>query len=323
MEQTQFFNENADLFTGEQGKKLYEAFKAGNYNIIQQELENNDVLTEIVDKRRQELQILLDIEEARQGDSRNEANIAYLKEQLALLNDTNQVYRANLKLRLEQEQSQLDIYKEYLEKQQEALEDSLNKRKDAYSKYFETVNQAAEDEDYEEKATLLISNLSKLAASDSADSKTQAAELEQQLKDLEKERLQELRERAQEAVLNNIETQLDEISEKFDKLLENNQALLELMRDQITQNAKSFVSDLLQSGTKNMTALEMEDYLNTFKTSFASILPAGALDNVSIQESNNETLILNVAGKEIEIGDSTQQDLYSAIMKAMKQLGIK
>jgi hypothetical protein len=44
-------------------------------------------------------------------------------------------------LLLDQEQAQLDIYRDYLEKQQEQLEESLDKRRDAYEKYFEAINQ--------------------------------------------------------------------------------------------------------------------------------------------------------------------------------------
>jgi len=322
-EKTTFMNDNADLFSGEDGKRLYEAFKTQNYDLIQQALENNQVLKDTIEKRKQELQLLLDIEEARDDESRNEGQIAYLKEQIKLLNETKDIYRASLKLRLEQEQAQLDVYKEFLSKQQQALEDSLNKRKEAYSKYFETINQEAEDEEYEEKANLLISNLSKLASSDDAASKMQAAELEAQLKELEQERLRELRERAQEAVINDIDDQLEQISQKFDELLNNSQLLLQAMTAQITGDPTGFVSQVLASGMQNMTALGAENYLEEFKTTFGSILPSGALDDISITESTTgDTLILNIAGTEIEIGDSTQQELYTAIMRAMRQLGI-
>lgn len=323
-EKTTFMNDNADLFSGEDGARLYEAFQTQNYNLIQQALEHNKVLQDTIEKRKEELQLLLDIEEARDDDSRNEGQIAYLKEQIRLLNETKDIYRASLKLRLEQEQAQLDIYKEFLNKQQSALEESLNKRKDAYSKYFETINQEAEDEEYEEKANLLITNLAKLAGSDDAATKLQAAELEAELKQLEADRLRELRERAQEAVINNIDDQLTDIADKFDKLLENNQLLLQAMTAQITGDPTGFVSSILSSGMQNLTALGAENFLQEFRTTFGSILPSSALDNINITESSSgDTLILNIAGKEIEIGDSTQQELYLAIMKAMRQLGIK
>ena len=323
-EKTTFMNDNADLFSGEDGARLYEAFQTQNYNLIQQALEHNKVLQDTIEKRKEELELLLDIEEARDDDSRNEGQIAYLKEQIRLLNETKDIYRASLKLRLEQEQAQLDIYKEFLNKQQSALEESLNKRKNAYSKYFETINQEAEDEEYEEKANLLITNLAKLAGSDDAATKLQAAELEAELKQLEADRLRELRERAQEAVLNNIDDQLTDIADKFDKLLENNQLLLQAMTAQITGDPTGFVSSTLSSGIQNLTALGAENFLQEFRTTFGSILPSSALDNINITESSSgDTLILNVAGKEIEIGDSTQQELYLAIMKAMRQLGIK
>ena len=43
----------------------------------------------------------------------------------------------------------LDEYKSYPEDQRDALKKSLDKRKEAYSDYFESINQQADDEDFD------------------------------------------------------------------------------------------------------------------------------------------------------------------------------
>ena len=138
-ERTEFMQENDAMFRGESGAALARAFETGNYNLIQEALGNNEGLRESIRLQLQELEIALQIAEARKAaGEENEFEIKYLKEQIALLEDyqnaESEIYRADLKLRLDQEKAQLDLYKDYLQKQKEALEDSLDKRKEAYHK---------------------------------------------------------------------------------------------------------------------------------------------------------------------------------------------
>ena len=241
-EKMEFIADNAELFSGEGGAEMLAAFQSGDYDIIEAALAK-----QMADRQAQQLAEVrrtLAVEEARVGDDRNEAYIASLKEYEQYLLDGNNLYKASLELRLEQEKAQLDKYKEYLEQQQEALTESLEKRKEAYEKYFEDINETKEDEDYEKEAELLISNITKLSSSTNADAMNKTAELTKQLEDLEKERLQELRERAQEAIIENIDTTIEEINEKFDKLLESNHALLLAMQGEL-DNPLDFITDLI------------------------------------------------------------------------------
>lgn len=321
-EKTQFLNENADLFKGASGKDLYRAFETGNYDVIEQALKENEYLQKQLELRKQELQVQLDIERAREGTEEYDiATVRYLEEQLALLEDMENIFKADLKLRVEQENAQLDIYKTYLQKQQDALTESLEKRKDAYQKYFDAINQEAEDEDYEEQANTLITNLSKLSSSTNADAMKQSKELEKQLEELEKERLDTLRERAQEAIMQNLEDEVSQINEKFDKLLENNQAVLQMIRQDLT-NPDQFVADMLGSNINNMTALGAEQWIEeTLKTAFGSKIDSDILDNITVRENGNN-LTLNIAGQPIDLGEASQRDLADTILKALRQLGI-
>lgn len=325
-EKTQFIQDNYTLFQGEQGAELYKAFEEGNYKAIQSALATNNALREQIALQLQNLKTRLEIAEAQ--EEINDAEVSYLKEQIAIYEDymdeESSIYQADLKLRLEKEQAQLDLYKEYLEKQRDALTDSLDKRKEAYEKYFDAIDREEADEEYDAKADLLTANLSKLSSSTNASALQQTKELQQKFEDLEKERLQELRERAREAVLDDLDSEVSQINEKFDKLLENEAALLSAMQGEISTDPNGFANKMISSGIENMTATQKEDFVkNSFNSAFASELPSDALDNVNKVTQQGENLYLNINGQEIQIGESVQQDLYLTVMNALRQLGLK
>lgn len=319
-EKMEFIADNSELFSGEGGAALLEAFESGNYNAIEEALG-----AQMAEKQEQQLQQIrrtLAIEEARVGEDRNEAYIAALKQYEQHLMDTNNLYKASLDLRLEQEEAQIEKYKEYLEEQQEALTESLEKRKEAYEKYFEAINQEQDDEDYEEEATRLIDNITKLSSSTNADAMQQTAELQQELENLEEERLQELRERAQEAVIENIDTTIEEINDKFDKLLDSNQALLLAMQGEL-DNPLEFMTDMIVSQAgKGTTALELEQYLQDLQGTYGNIIGNDVFENMSVREENGQ-LILNIRGEEITLTQGDEQSIFTAVMDALRAVGLK
>lgn len=268
-ERMEFINDNADLFEGDGGTKLLKAFESGNYTQIE------DMLKIQMEKRRKEelekVNELLEVEKLKK-DKQNTALIAELEAQKAYLEDVNNLYKADLELRLNQQQQQLDTYRDMLEKEKEALTESLEKRKEAYEKYFDDISKEEEDIEYEEERDKLVTNIAKLASSGDADSKKQTMELEQQLKELEEERLQTLKERAREAILENMDNEVAEINDKFDKLLENNQALLAAMNGDL-EDPNEFLSKLISNKLDDgLTQLEFEDYFKTLENTYGNTL---------------------------------------------------
>lgn len=319
-DKAEFIQDNAQLFSD---GNLLQAFESGNYEDIEKALSKNEAFQKQLEQRRKEIAQELLIEEARTGEARNEAYIAQLKAYQEYLNDTENLFKASLEVRLEQEQAQLDEYRSYLEDQQEALEDSLNKRKEAYEKYFDKINQEKEKEDYDNQAELLISNISKLGSTTNASAQKQTKELEQQFKELEKERLKELRERAQEAVMENMDDTLEEISDKFDKLLESNQALLAVMKGDLN-NPRDFISNLIKNKiVSGSTALEVQDYIGSLQSTYSSVLGNNVeWDAIQVREENNQ-LFLNVNGRDVPLDTNNEQTLYQAIMKALREVGLR
>ena len=317
-EKTSFISDNSDLFKGDDGKKLLEAFENGNYEAIEDSLG-----VAMNERRERELDAVtrtLNAEKAKK--ERNEAYIAILEEYEDYLKNTDELYQASLELRLEQEKNQLDEYKELLEKEKDALVESLEKRKEAYQEYFDSLKEEESEQEYEDQVELLTKNISKLAASSNmADQKTMK-EMETELANLQKERLQELREKAQEAILENMDDQVEQINDKFDKLLENNQAMLAQMRGEL-DNPVDFISQLITNKVSSgATGLELSDYLGSLQSIYGSQFQNGDLDNINIREENNQ-IILNVNGSEVILDTTNETNLYNAITKALTEIGLR
>ena len=321
-ERMEFINDNADLFTDDpqtevdEGAELLKAFQTGNYQQLEKSLK-----TQMEKRREEELESineLLAVEKLKKNN-KNTALIAELEAQKAYLEDTDNLYKASLEILLEQQQKQLDEYRDMLEKEKEALTESLEKRKEAYEKYFDEISKEEEDAEYEEERDKLVTNIAKLASSGDADSKKQTMELEQQLKELEAERLQALKERAREAILENMDNEVAEINDKFDKLLENNQALLAAMNGDL-QDPNEFLSKLISNKLDDgLTQLEFEDYFKTLESIYGNTLSDVNWDEIKEEIINQ--LFLNVNGQDITLNEMDEKAVYDAVKKALRGIG--
>ena len=321
-DRAQFINENAGRFQGEEGKKLIQAFHTGDYDTIEKALSSNSNLEELRKQRLQEVNTALAVEKARKKD-RNEALIEELELEKKHLEDVNSLYAVSLKTRLEQEKNQLSEYKAYLQDEENAIKDSLTKRKEAYNKYFAAINQAASDEEYEKTANIYRANLTKLGSSTDASAISQRADLEDKLQSLENQHLEDLRKRSQEAIISNIDTEISKIGEKFDDLLNNNKQRLELRQNSMNTDNGDFFSKLISNELyKGATADEAQQYLRTLQSTFSNRLGNVDLSDIKISQEG-QALVLNVNGQTYNLDTSSQQSLYQTIMSALRQLGVK
>ena len=319
-DRAQFLSDNAEIFSGPEGDKILKAFESGDFERIQQAMQQNTRLQEELRKNLQDIETRIAIEEAKIGDERNEAQIKYLKQLKARLEDGSAMFQASLEVRFDQEKQQLEIYKDYLEKQRDALKESLEDRKEAYQDYFDTINKEEEAEDYEKEAQTYISNLSKISSSSDAASKSQAKELQQKLQDLEEERLKTLRQEAQEQVVSNIDEQVSSIDDKFDDLLDTDSKILAALNGDTNAGGQDFLTSMLATNLIGKTALEAEDYIkNSFASAFGSKLD---VDQVSVSQTSGGDLILNVAGQTINLSQNDSNTLAREIYDALARLGI-
>ncbi len=318
-----FIQENADLFAGAEGEAMLKAFETGDYNLIQQALKSNNYLKQQREKLIQKAETDLALELAKNAEDQNKSYISALRKYIKELNDVGSFYQADLETRLNKENEQLEEFKKMLEAQQEAVQDSLNKRKEAYEKYYEAINEQEEDTDYEKESTQLQTNLAKLASSSDASAISMRKELEQSLKDLEEERLKTLRERAQEAVLNSMDDELSTISAKFDDVLNNQQALLTMFNKQL-ESPSTFLSNLITSQAVDgkMTQLQLDSWLNTFKTTYSGVIDSNILDALTARTDNNGNLTINIGGDEVvNVSQSDAKALADALKAAIIQYG--
>lgn len=321
-DRSEFISSNSKYF--QDNPELLTAIETGDYNKIEAALRNSDTLKAQIQQQIAQIERELEVEMARTGADRDEAYIQYLQEKKAELEDAEDLYKADLDIRLEQEEKYLDKYKEYLQEQQDALTDALNERKDAYQDYFDAVNQQADDDDFEEQENTLISNIAKLATSTSAAAVNTSADLEQQLEDLNEERLDTLRERAQEQVIENIETTIDEINDKFDELLNSQSAMLAAMTGEL-EDPTEFLSNLIVSkvSAEGLTELGFQDFVQTLGETYGSISGIKDLtDNISMhQEGDN--FVINIGGQEITVPTSNQQSIAQAVYDALNAVGLR
>lgn len=319
-----FIQENADLFAGAEGEAMLKAFETGDYNLIQQALKSNTYLQKQRESLLQKAEMDLTLELAKSAEEQNKSYIAILKQYITELNNIETFYQADLETRLNKENSQLEEFKNMLEAQQEAVEDSLNKRREAYEKYYEAIDQQEEDSDYEEEALKLQTNLTKISSSTDASALSMRKQLEQSLKNLEEERLKTLRERAQEAVLNSMDDELSQISDKFDDVLNNQQALLTLFNKEL-ENPSAFLTNLISSigGNGKMTQLQLDNWLKGFKTTYSGLIDSSILDSITARtDGSSGNLTINIGGEEvINVAQKDARALADALKEAIKQYG--
>lgn len=220
-EWTDYIAEHQDIFNQE---GFYEAFISGG-NITDLIKNSNSYF----EKTR--LNLIKRIEQAIEA-ANNEAEKEVFRLQKAALEKSDSLYSPSLQMQLEREQAAVDKYKEYLQQQADDLKDSLNERKNAYQKYFDAINQAYEDQDYEEQQQLLIENLGKIGAGTDATSMAKIASLESTLKENEKERRETLRQRAQDTLLNSLDDQVSNIEKTLQQQLNNEKDLLNTIKSE-------------------------------------------------------------------------------------------
>jgi chromosome segregation ATPase len=255
-EQMEYITSNPDLFGGDDGARFLEAVQKNDIKAIQQFLSNNKKLKEETQQELAQIEIDLNLERLKTEDKQNKAHIKWLEERKKQLEDTTNFFRADFQMLLDQEKAQLDIYKDFLEKQQEALTESLEKRKSAYEDYFDAIGEQEQDAEYTDKAETLMSNISKLITSTDMASQKQVKELQQQLDDLEKERQQTLRERARDALMESIEKQVEDISNKLGDLLEDSNFLLKTLQGEISSNPQIWTELMASAREDGMTDLQ-------------------------------------------------------------------
>lgn len=165
----------------------------------------------------------------------------------------------------------LEAYKSKLEGEQEALQNSLDKRRDMYEKYFDALDEQESDETFEEEQARLQRAIASLSTATDATSLTKLKEYQEQLKDLEDTQLQTERDRRRDAVSETLDNQSEAIDQYYEDRLENEQALW----TEISSMSETEIANIMTTYNeeyKNATDLNKQYMLLSYKELHANIM---------------------------------------------------
>lgn len=317
-DQQRFIDENIKFFTNAEARR-----KFFNGEDITEELRKYqaDIQTEsraMYEEQRQAA--LLELAKARQsGDKELEAESeAYLRIIEERLNAVDRMFDLSLDDIVKKQQDQISKLKEMYQAEEEALTDSLQKRRDAYQKYFDALGKAESLADYNQNRTNLVESMAKLAAGTDANSRNKVADLRRQLADLDKQEAQREKEEARQALLENIDTEITRIQESFDKLLKSD---VELLKSMDKNTYFQYLAYLAQSGKtqeeQDLIIKQMGDLLNGVwgtkglnefgSRGITAETTAPSVAETQIDTSSNTFTIVNTSGFEERVTLSSQQ----------------
>lgn len=152
--------------------------------------------------------------------SQSEALKKYAKEQKELADEQYELYK-------EIAQQQIDAEKRVTE----ACIEELEKRKEAYEKYFEELDSLEAEEERAQNRDSLINQIAALTGALDGSGKSKIKELKQQLADLEKEELQAQKERQRDALLTSMDDQIEELNQYTEDLDKKLPILIKALQD--------------------------------------------------------------------------------------------
>lgn len=225
----------------------------------------------------------------------------------------NEATLALLEREIEVQNTLLDKYKARLEEERDALQESLDKRKELYEKYFDSLEEQETDETFEEKQYRLLNAISALSTSTDATSLQKLKEYQEELNDLQKEQLSTERERRKDATLNNIDNQSEALNQYYEERLENEQNLWEEITSMAEENVKKIMTDY-NSEFKNATELNQAYLLSSYKqlhTDLVNMLGDTSAYIESKKDLDNYTKWLREYTVDRSVGEYDPKKYYS------------
>lgn len=263
----------------------------------------------------------------------DEAN--WLLENLEIVNETNASLEKTVDLKEEANQAMIDdaleaqdyfieMYKSKLEKENEALQESLDKRAEAYEKYFDSLEDKEESADYETERQKLINRIASLSTATDSASLTKLKEAQQELADLNKDRATSQRELRREAVAERFEEQKEAAEKKLEETLADGNKLLEELINGLKSGDLSLWSLGADSGTfEGMTTLGMMSWfkeaggmMSTFNSfDFASMLGSALSPSITgvegITNNSSSASIVNNINLADKLNDPVQKEAFN------------
>lgn len=233
--------------TEEQLRNYMNMRKARNYDAKQVEFVNKlsadglEILNNVVEK----------VEEI--GDTYEE-NIKSIQEKTNSWYETQVDYQDQI----------VEALKSKLKEEQDAVQNSLDKRREMYDKYFESLQEEEDDASFEDEQARLQKAIVSLSGATDATSLSKLKEYQQELNDLEKEQRQTERDRRKDALDTYLDNQEEKMNQYYEDRLNNEE---ELWRT-ISSMTESGIADLMKTYSedyKNATELNKMYMLQSYK----------------------------------------------------------
>ena len=191
----------------------------------------------------------------------------YHKLRVQMIDETKSFYETQISYQDEV----IEHYKAKLQMELDAIQESIDKRRGVYKKYFAWLNEEDAEESFEERQSQLQQAIARLSTATDASSLQQLKEYQQELADLEKEHRQEVRDRQLENINTNLDNESEAVDQYYNDLMENS---AQLWKD-ITEMGQKGILDLMT--TYNMeyekaTDLNKEYMLLSFKELHANVM---------------------------------------------------
>lgn len=159
--------------------------------------------------------------------------------------------------KIEAQNKAVEIMKAKLEQEYEDTKTSLEKRRDLYTKYFDSLDAEEDEADYEADRQTLLNKIASLSTATDSESLAKLKEAQEALAELDDEQLQSERDMRREAVEESFDTQEQQLEDAYNSAMENVQGLWE---EFISMQAEDQKALFLQYGEefKNVTDAALE-----------------------------------------------------------------
>ena len=191
-----------------------------------------------------------------------------LKEVEDQLEDT---FNSRYETQIDSQSQLIEAYRSQLEEEQEALQNSLDKRREMYEKYFDSLDNEAEDENFEEEQARLQRAISALSSATDATSLEKLKEYQESLRELEEDHLQTERDRRRDATMESFDNQSESIDQYYEDRMDNEQQLWADIRTMSEVEIQSLMTTYNEE-YKNATELNKQYMLLSYKELHADVM---------------------------------------------------
>lgn len=284
-EQLQFFQDNQAFFSQ---AGAFEAFTQGKditsyiQNYVQDTQQSlvddlNNIKTSLESQIRYQQEILNDPESTEQDREDAQKQIESLSNELKFveeqMNNLPNIAKLSVDAVIDYQSQQIELLQDMYQQEEDDLIDSLNRRKEAYQKYYDAINESYDLEEYTKERDQLIASISALSGGTDATSRNKVNDLYQELTKLQEEQMKTNRENAQQKVLENIDNQVSQIEGYFEKFLGSNSELLKSL------NANTFGNYINYLRNNGATAEEIKQAEGQYQVLLSGLWTENGLVN--------------------------------------------